>query len=468
MAAPTGRHRVWRASLLPAILLAVGLTMVPTWAFSETDPFGDPFGALPPNPTTTVELSGEFRYAPAVRFEPDDESDNANAYDPPVFVASAAAADLEVAVSRGLMRFNAAVTLSDSESPLQLRELFARRVGERTDLTVGRFDPSWSAFDLFPAIDFFGSPGLPFVSSSAAAVTGVRVIAYAGPVSAEVIAVPLPEARRSGLTAAAQVFGYEPYPTGVPITFVDAEPSRTLEEVQLAGRLGAGIGPASFYVAGYRGYPTAEVRESTTTFDPEAAAAGEDPIDVVITTVTPMVNAAAGTASLEVLGAVLEAEAVLTIDDPVAVLVTNELPAPIGAVTDRSTVLANTLRIAGRLDWEMVANTRLLMEITDYLVGSPPENLDDASLPGSSVFVGMDVRMPTPTAEYSLTVGSIGDWEGHELSVFGQAGADLLNGLSAGLTAAYLNVGDETDATSDFAIATDGDLLLSLTVAYEF
>ncbi len=474
----------------PAVLRAVaaGVLMVALMALplaaqddvDDPDPFGDPFAGTPPAappapPETRVELSGELRYQPALHV---GWAEGEEKYEEPTLVSGDVEADLDVAVSRGLLSFTGAFTATtptpagaspETDRAVAVRELYARRIGEYSDITVGYFDPNWSSFDFFPVLNFFDGVNALFLNAAGSAgVTGLRAIGYVGPFTGELIVVPLPRVRDSGLTTAAEIFGYSPYPPEVPVTVTEPQPSRTFEEVHVAGRLGASFGPVALYVAGYRGYPTREVRESVTTFDATAAAAGENPLSVAVTAVRPMVTTVAAAASAEVLGAVVEVEAAFTWDDPLAVSVINELPPPVGEVTDRAIETAHTVAVAGRLDWELVPNTRILAEVTDFVVIDAPENLDEAMLPGTSIFAGVDILVPAPQSEFGLTVGPICDWSGRELTMVGRVRADLLNGVTSELTVAYLTVGDAKNATSDFALSTDHDVLLSLSVAYSF
>jgi hypothetical protein len=497
-----------------AVVFAVLLmaTLSPP-AAQPSDAFGDPFADLPDNgpadadgsaatddasdgseepvvqplrstlgpPETAVELTGELGYAPTLHFawqEAEQDADDTDGeYSGPAVVGSDPSAYLDLTVSRGLLSFVGRVsatapadaTGNSGTAPLRVRELYARRLGQHTDLTVGHFDLSWSSFDLFPVINFLRGSGMRFVSEKdTAGVTGARLIAYVGPVSAEAVVVPLPPARASELAEAASVFGYSPYPEDLAVTFTEAQPARSLEEVHLAGRLGVSLGPAAVYVAGYRGYPTRDVRESLTSFDATAAQDGEDPLSMEVTTVRPMINTAAGVVSVEVLGAVVDAEAAFTWDDRVTVLMDNELPPPGGTVTDRAVVTAHTLAVSGRLDWKLLPKTRLLAEVSEFFVIDQPDSLDKAALPGSTLFTGVDILMSTNGAELGLTAGPIYDWAGRELTMVGRIRADLLNGVTSELTAVYLTVGDERAATTDFALATDHDVLVSLSVAYSF
>lgn len=411
-----------------------------------------------------ISLSGELRYEPIVMIPYDDE------YLKPVIGSNTAAADLDLSVEQGALGFTAAITV-DSASALAVRELALRRAGDYTDLTIGRFLHAWSALDLFPLVDLFSAPRLPLESlaiESTPAVTGARLLGYLGPLAAEAVVVPMLDPNAAPPADLALVYGVETYPSDIPIDERSDEAARTLEQVQFAGRLGADVGPAVLYVIGYRGYASRSSTRTTTRFDAEAALAGDNPLSLEITHEREMVNAAGAAASVDLFGAAIDVEALLTFEDPLPVDLENELPPPVGAVTDRDVEYGTTVAISGGFDWRPLRFLRLLGEVSEHFVLDPPANLVDAALPGSSVFGAVDLSLATPKAELGLTSGPIYDWTGKEITIVGVLRADFFNGIASELSVLYFDLLDSVDATSAVAAGLEHAFLVGLKVSYSW
>ena len=463
--------------------LLLCFAFIGTCAFSGAegdDPFGDPFsesqGAEDPDfgdassddasswaTLPSLELNGKVAYTPTIFADYEDEE-----FSHPIFLSNAVEAELDVSSRFGKTGFQgglrAKVGADADNNPivdLSVNDLHFNFRTDALDLTVGRFALEWSAMNVFKLSDFFTPSGALSLGleSQGQPVTGMHFIAYLGPFSAEGVLVPL-YYLDAGIANMAGNLGISVYPNDIAVVFSDRRPGLSLEYPQAAIRLGLGLPFFDAYLYYFHGFSNQTLNTSRTEYDPPAT------VTLEIETIYEIVDCIGISATVDVLGLVINGEAVITFDAPVHV--SEEVDLPIGTVTNTVLGYAPLLQWSVGLEWEIISNLRLLMEYTDVHILSKLPETNNALLGGDNIFGILDLRLPVGLIEPWITAGGIYDWAGHDFTAIATLGIDFLNGLSLEVSGIYFDIFEATDSTSPMYEQLENDLIISLSGIYTF
>ncbi len=442
------------------------LTAVFMWGEGD-DAFGDPFSgdqSLPEHDEAgVVDLSGRLSYKP-VFFAAYADKKREN----PVFLSNAVETVLTVGSEFGRTRFSAefsvGVDIDGDNNPvfdIGARRLYFNYRADVLDLTIGRFAIEWSPMSVFPLSDFFSPAGMPAPGGDVAEepATGLRAVAYVGPLTLEGVFVPLYYAP-TAMTDYFGALGIDLYPDDIPVVLTDSRPGLSLGNPQGAVRLGLDIPFLDTYFYYFHGFMNQTLTTSRTEFEPPAT------VTLVVENVHRIVDRFGLTATLDVLGFIVNAEAVLTLGAPVHV--TEEVELPIGPVTNTVLKSAPLARWSAGFEWEMAKDVRLIFEYADVEVLENVPEVNQALLGGNKVFGALDVRLPVGPSEQSLTAGAFYDWSGGGLTAVATLKSDFLNGVTVEASGIYFSVLGTTGDTVSVYAQLDNSLIFSLTATYDF
>ncbi len=460
-----------RAGTFLLILLALMALPRTTVLFADDeDPFGDPFavhdGEVEPLSSAPVfAVSGEIVYQPILFLDWQDD-----AYGDPVYLSNAVSGDIGLYGAFGRSSFVAdfrtrviAVAGGTPEFEIDIRELYFNYRSNFVDIEVGFFPLEWSVMNVFKIADFFQPAALPFLTGEllSSSRTGIHAIFYYGLFSLEGVYLPLYSAPASVGDYVGSSLGVDFYPQDIEVVQIDEKPDPTYDHFQAAGRFGMALGALDLYLLGYHGYSNQEIHTSQTVFEPPASSS------LLVEREYNIVDTLGLSASFELLGFVVGAEATVTFEAPVLVDEVVELLQPVGTVTNKVLARVPVLAWSAGFDWGFLPNTRLLFEYSDLHVLEELDSLDETALAGDTFFAALAIIIPA-RFELDFFLGSIYDWSGHELTLIGTVGIDFLNGITVDMSAIYFEVLEATVATSALYEHLERDIILDLSLRYTF
>ena len=210
----------------------------------------------------------------------------------------------------------------------------------------------------------------------------------------------------------------------------------------------------------FHGFTNQSLTTSSTRFEAPAT------VTLEIQNVYDTVDCFGLTATIDLQGFIVNAEAVLTVEAPV--YVNEEIELPIGTVTNTALDSAPLLQWSAGFEWEVFRNVRLLFEYTGVHILEELSKVEESLLVGDSVFGVIDIRLPIGLMEPSLTAGALYDWTGHDFTAIATLGLDFLDGVTVEISGIYFDVFDVTDSTSPIYELLENDLILTFDATYHF
>jgi hypothetical protein len=352
------------------------------------DDFGDPFGqdeesedaaiaedettgSLPDGPgdewKPDISLSGDISYTPLVRISPDD--DISMAY-------NAMAGNMNIAYSFGDCDIAGKFHLE--LDPFSYENLYKLSVGElffayHTDVfhfRAGYSSLDWSLMNAFKLTNYFHTPVslffdldlfslppeliAPLMDYSAFVVDeepsdpmlGIRFLVFYKIFSLEIAAGP-PFFYNDLPYNIEEMLSVIDMPGQVNLSLTDTLPENILANGEIAARLGMTLYTTDLYFSYFHGFDRRQFYTTTTAVVPP------DSLNIDIERKYSIVDKAGLSISADVLGCVLNAEAVFTFSDPVLYYMTTSFPDPLGDMTDVRRMRTTSLEISAGSDWEL-------------------------------------------------------------------------------------------------------------------